>query len=99
MNPRVADAHWREDPKAPPPPPPDAGGYPEQNLDPTGGIDRYVDGILEVYSDKSGAFLGSWRSDSPFSSITQQGLLYTRDQDADGNNSFRVYRLRVVGGK
>jgi hypothetical protein len=95
---RVADAHWQKDPKAPAPPPP-GGEYPVQKLEPTGGIDRYVDGILEVYDDKSGAFLGSWRSDSPLGSLTQNGLLYNQSEDADGITTIKVYRIRVTGRK
>ena len=95
---RVADAHWKKDPNAPPPPPPGVE-YPVQKLEPTGGIDRYVDGILEVYDEKSGVFLGSWRSDSPLGSLTQNGLLYTQAQDSDGITTIKVYRLRVIGAK
>jgi hypothetical protein len=95
---RVADASWKKDPNAPPPPSPGVE-YPVQKLEPTGGIDRYVDGILEVYDDKSGVLLGSWRSDSPLGWLTQNGLLYTQTQDADGITTLKVYRLRVVGAK
>lgn len=94
---RVADAHWQKDPNAPAPPPPSKQyDVPVTKLDPTGGIDRYVDGILEVYDDKSGVFLGSWRSDSPLGSLTQNGLLYNQAQDADGITTIKVYRLRIL---
>ncbi len=95
---RVADVRWKKDPNAPPPPSPGVE-YPVQKLEPTGGIDRYVDGILEVYDERSGVFLGSWRSDSPLGSLTQNGLLYTQAQDSDGITSIKVYRLRVGGAK
>jgi hypothetical protein len=95
---RVADANWKKDPKAPPPPPP-AGEYPAEKLQPTGGIDRYVDSILEMYDDKVGTFLGSWRSDVAFESIMQNGLLYTQAEAVDGLITIKVYRIRVASGK
>ena len=96
---RVADARWQKDPNAPPPRPRGVESGPVQKLEPTGGIDRYVDGILEVYDDRSGVFLGSWRSDSPLGSLTPNGLLYAQAQDSDGITTIKVYRLRVVGAK
>ncbi len=93
---RVADAHWKPDPNAPPPPKPGVE-VPVDNRIPTGGMDRYVDGILEVYDDATGKFLGSWRSDITPSGLLPNGLIYIRDQDADGIISFRVYRVMVKG--
>jgi len=95
---RVADAAWKKDPNAPPPHP-RGGEYPVEHLEPTGGIDRYVDTIVEVYDDKSGAFIGSWRADVLLTGMTETGFLYTRQQDADGVISFQVFRLRVTTGQ
>jgi hypothetical protein len=94
----AADAHWNADPNAPPPPPP-AREYPVQHLEPTGGIDRYIDGVLEVYDAGTGAFLGSWRSDTALGNFTQTGLLAHRVQDADGIISFHIYRVVVLPGQ
>ncbi len=93
---RAADANWKPDPNAPPPPRPGIE-YPVDNRVPTGGMDRYVDGILEVYDDATGRFVGSWRSDVTPTSITPGGLICIRNQDADGIISYRVYRVKVNG--
>lgn len=95
---RVADAKWKADPKAPPPAPP-SEEYPVENLVPTGGIERYVDAILEVYRESDGAFLGSWRSETLLGSMLPNGLLWVRSQDADGVVSYTVYRVKVTGAK
>ncbi|MBL0180394.1 MAG: hypothetical protein IPP98_14955 [Gemmatimonadetes bacterium] len=95
---RVADAKWKADPKAPPPSPP-AQEYRGENLVPTGGIERYVDAILEVYRESDGAFLGSWRSDALLGSMLPNGLLWMRSQDADGVVSYTVYRVNVTGAR
>ncbi len=93
---RAADAHWKPDPNAPPPPRPGIE-YPADKRVPTGGVDRYVDGILEVYDDTTGRFLGSWRSDVAPTGLLPNGLIYTRNQDADGIISYWVYRVKVTG--
>lgn len=95
---RVADAKWKADPKAPPPNPP-GGEYPVENLVPTGGIDRYVDSVLELYRESDGAFLGSWRSDTALGQMMPNGLIYLKGEDADGVVSYTVYRVRVTGAK
>jgi len=95
---RVADAKWKADPKAPPPKPP-GGEYPVENLVPTGGIDRYVDSVLELYREADGAFLGSWRSDALLGQMTPNGLIYLKGEDGDGVVSYTVYRVRVTGAK
>ncbi len=95
---RVADAKWKADPKAPPPHPP-GGEYPVEKLVPTGGIDRYVDTILEVYREADGAFLGSWRSDAVLGSMMSNGLISLKVEDADGVVSYTVYRVKVTGAK
>jgi hypothetical protein len=95
---RVADAKWKADPKAPPPNPP-GGEYPVENLVPTGGIDRYVDSVLELYRESDGAFLGSWRSDTVLGQMMPNGLIYLKGEDADGVVSYTVYRVRVTGAK
>jgi|CXWL01.1.fsa_nt_gi hypothetical protein len=95
---RVADANWKADPKAPPPHPPGVE-YPVEQLVPTGGIDRYVDTILEVYREADGAFLGSWRSDAVLGSMMSNGLISLKTEDADGVESYTIYRVKVSGAK
>jgi hypothetical protein len=95
---RVADAKWKADPKVPPPAP-RSEEYPVENLVPTGGIERYVDAILEVYRERDGAFLGAWRSDALLGSMLPNGMLWIRSQDADGVVSYTVYRVKVAGAK
>jgi hypothetical protein len=95
---RTADAKWKADPKAPAPRPP-GGEYPVENLVPTGGIDRYVDSVLEVYRETDGVFLGSWRSDTLLGQMTPNGLIYVKGEDADGIVSYTVYRVRVTDAK
>lgn len=95
---RVADATWRADPKAPPPHPVGME-YPVEKLVPTGGIGRYVDGVLEAYDETDGSFLGSWRSDALLGQVTPDGLLYVRSEDGDGVVSFTVYRVTVTRAK
>jgi hypothetical protein len=95
---RTADAKWKADPKAPPPNPP-GGEYPVERLVPTGGIDRYVDSVLELYRESDGAFLGSWRSDTVLGQMTPNGLIYLKGEDADGVASYTVYRVKITGGR
>ena len=95
---RVADAKWKADPKAPPPASA-SEEYPVENLVPTGGIERYVDAILEVYRESDGAFLGSWRSDTLLGSMLPNGMLWIRSQDEDGVVSYTVYRVKVTGAR
>jgi hypothetical protein len=95
---RVADAKWKADPKAPPPNPP-GGEYPVERLVPTGGIDRYVDSVLELYRESDGVFLGSWRSDTVLGQMTPNGMIYLKGEDADGVVSYTVYRVKITGGR
>lgn len=95
---RVADAKWKADPNVPPPHPP-GGEYPVEKLEPTGGIDRYVDSVLELYREADGTFLGSWRSDTLLGQMMPNGLLYLKHQDADGVVSYTVYRVKVTGAR
>ncbi|MBP6572523.1 MAG: hypothetical protein KA226_13955 [Gemmatimonadales bacterium] len=95
---RVADAKWKADPKAPPPAPASEES-PVENRVPTGGIERYVDAILEVYRERDGAFLGAWRSDALLGSMLPNGMLWMRSQDDDGVVSYTVYRVKVTGAK
>jgi hypothetical protein len=86
---RVADSRWHKDPAAKPPAP-GQGHNPNDPM--TGGIDRYYDGVLEVYNEKTGALLGSWRADVFPGAFTESGLLANRIEDADGVKSFVFWR-------
>lgn len=82
-----------------PPPHPPGGEYPVEKLEPTGGIDRYVDSVLELYRESDGTFLGAWRSDMLLGQLMPNGLLYQKAEDADGVVSYTVYRVKVTGAR
>ncbi len=90
---RVADAKWQEDPAAKAPPAGRVGSVlPNEAL--TGGIDRYFDGVIEVYDEATGGLLGSWRSDVFPGAFTETGLLVDSRQSEEGVKSFVFWRLR-----
>ena len=96
---RAADAKWKADPNAPKVAEIPAGRGERRAVpwDPTGGLGRYYDGVIDVYDSVAGTFLGSWRADAWITGAIGNGMLTTRVESADGVVSFHVWRVGFTG--